>query len=354
MKEEVTIEKENNALAVVSQSNAATIFVKGDGIQDIIKEIRAQVAGFVPDTSTQAGRKEIASMAYKVARTKTYLDDMGKELVAKYKAVPKKIDANRKLIRDELDALRDEVREPLDRYEAEEAERIAALRNRMEVFDHAERMGALDGSIELRKRIESLESIVIDESWQEMTAQAGVSKDAALIHLRAALDAAIDREAKEAELAALREREREREQKDREEAAARQAAEKARKEAEDRAMREKVESQMREEAAKRQAAEAELRRQQAEESARLAAEQAERDKAAAIEQAKEDERKRIEAEEAKKAEEERRRAEDRDHRIKINVAALNALIELGLTEDQGKTVIRGIASGKIPHVNIAY
>jgi hypothetical protein len=43
-------------------------------------------------------------MAYKVARSKTALDDGGKKLVADLKQIPKKIDAERKRVRDPLDA----------------------------------------------------------------------------------------------------------------------------------------------------------------------------------------------------------------------------------------------------------
>jgi hypothetical protein len=50
------------------------------------------------------GREAIASMEYKVARSKTALDDGGKKLVADLKQIPKKIDAERKRVRDPLDA----------------------------------------------------------------------------------------------------------------------------------------------------------------------------------------------------------------------------------------------------------
>ncbi|EGT6367902.1 cell envelope biogenesis protein TolA, partial [Escherichia coli] len=53
---------------------------------------------FVPDITTAKGRKEIAYLAYKVAQTKTYLDGLGKDLVAELKEIPKLIDANRKTV----------------------------------------------------------------------------------------------------------------------------------------------------------------------------------------------------------------------------------------------------------------
>lgn len=52
-------------------------------------------------------------MAHKVARSKTYIDNAGKDLVAELKALPKQIDESRRIVRERLDALKDEVRRPL-------------------------------------------------------------------------------------------------------------------------------------------------------------------------------------------------------------------------------------------------
>ena len=65
-------------------------------------------------------------MAYKVARSKTALDEQGKELVGAIKKQSGEIDAERKRVRDELDALKDEVRKPLTDWENAEKERVAA------------------------------------------------------------------------------------------------------------------------------------------------------------------------------------------------------------------------------------
>jgi hypothetical protein len=64
-------------------------------------------------------------MAHKVARSKTYIDNAGKDLVAELKALPKQIDESRRVVRERLDALKDEVRRPLTEWEAEQ-ERIKA------------------------------------------------------------------------------------------------------------------------------------------------------------------------------------------------------------------------------------
>lgn len=117
----------------------------GPALDDLLGRIRAATVTLVPDTTTDKGRKEIASLAYKVSRSKTAIDDAGKALVADIKARASKIDAARKKARDTLDALRDEVRAPLTEWEAEQArierekaEAEAAERARIEAERQAE------------------------------------------------------------------------------------------------------------------------------------------------------------------------------------------------------------------------
>ena len=63
------------------------------------------------------GRDAIASQAYKVSKSKTAVDNHGKDLVAGIKAQAAVIDRDRKAWRDQCDALRDEIRKPLDEWE---------------------------------------------------------------------------------------------------------------------------------------------------------------------------------------------------------------------------------------------
>ena len=105
------------ALVTLQPENALTLFTAGTGLESLLTDIRKQASSLIPDLTTAKGRKEIASVAYAVAQTKTYLDGIGKALTDEYKEIPKKIDATRKQIRDELDKLKDEVRAPLTAYE---------------------------------------------------------------------------------------------------------------------------------------------------------------------------------------------------------------------------------------------
>ena len=109
-------------LIPIEEINAIAVFAKG-GIDSLLKRIDIEASTFVPDVETPSGRKEIASLARKVASSKVFLDKAGKELVKGWKDQAKVVDAERRKARDFLDDLRDKIRKPLTEYE-EEQERI--------------------------------------------------------------------------------------------------------------------------------------------------------------------------------------------------------------------------------------
>ena len=119
-------ETEKTQLITINSNEALDIFTNETKLQELIEAAKLKISGLIPDVYSDKGRKDIASMAYSVARTKTYLDSIGKELVSHYKEIPKKIDSGRKFARDSLDSLRDEVRKPLDEWENEQ-ERLKLL-----------------------------------------------------------------------------------------------------------------------------------------------------------------------------------------------------------------------------------
>lgn len=100
--------------------NGVEVFT-GHKLDELLEAIRKETTTLVPDVSTVDGRKSIASVAYKIARSKTTIDDAGKSLVSGWKKQAAEVDAARKKARDYLDALKDEVRAPLNEYEAEQA-----------------------------------------------------------------------------------------------------------------------------------------------------------------------------------------------------------------------------------------
>ena len=119
----------SNDLIPLENPNVPALFTPG-GLSEILSKIEEDALALVPDLSTAKGRDAIASTAARVARSKTYLDGLGKDYVAQLKDLPRKIDAERKAMRDRLDALRDKVRAPLTEWEEAEHEK-AALTERL-------------------------------------------------------------------------------------------------------------------------------------------------------------------------------------------------------------------------------
>ena len=70
-----------NTLIIAEPITAITVYQTEGGVDAILSKIKAEVKSIVFEVSTAAGRKEVASLAYKIARTKTLLDDQGKALV---------------------------------------------------------------------------------------------------------------------------------------------------------------------------------------------------------------------------------------------------------------------------------
>jgi len=327
-------------LVEIKEANALQVFAVGEQIDPILSEIRKQATAFYPDVKTAKGRKEIASMAHKVAQSKTYLDAIGKKLTDEYKEIPKKIDANRKKIRDELDRLKDEVRRPLTEWEEAEAARVQAIKDRIETIRQHAAMS--EDSTMAKSAISRLESIAIDESFAEFAAEAAQAKDKSLSILRADLEYCIKRESEAAELARLRAEEAKREQEARDRKIAEAAREKAEADAERKAMEERA-------AAERRELELKLAAERSERAKIEAIERAEREKSAAIEA----ERKRIEEEREKVRAEEAAREADEAHKFSIHSEIISDLGSF-IGEKSAMIVINALRDGMVRHVVIKY
>lgn len=351
-----------NELQVLEQNSNAIVeaFKTEGGAKALFDRIAEQARSVVPDLSTDKGRKAIASMARKVASTKTAFDAHGKELKEQYTVITNKIDADRKLFRDSCDALRDEIRKPLTEWEEARDAHIQAIKDRISVFD-AGRVDTFSPSSLIQKVISEVEAIPIDESFEDFANEAAIKKDAALTSFKKTLEIVLAREAEQAELQRLQREEAERQQRERDAAIAKQAAEQARIEAENKAKTEREEA----EKLARQFAEREARLKAEKEAAELREAQL---KQQAIEQAKqaeikerqaiEAERKRIEDEQAAQLkaqqEAEAARLANVEHMRAINNQILNKLCEIGLDEGQAKAVITAIAKNQIPHISVKY
>ena len=332
-----------NELQVLEQNVIVAAFAKRGGTDELYERIAQEVRSHVPDVSTKKGRDAIGSLALKISKSKTLIEKCGKELVAEQKAQIKLIDDDRIAIVKKFDQLRDEILAPRDAWEQAEKDRVA---KHSQFISNIKVMYGLCfdlPSLEIKKAIDSLESLVVDSSLDEYEQEAKLAKFETIEALRTALVAREKHEAEQAELERLRQAEILRQQQEREAQIAREAAEKATREAEEKArfeaervQREKAEAEQREARLKAEKEAAELRAQHAAEA----------------------ERKRIEAEQAVKLESERQAEEARQanqaHRKKICNEALKGLLALGIDEAKGKEILQAINKGLVPHVSINF
>ena len=321
---------ETTDLVVIEKANALTVFKSSDQIEEILAKVEREVMSFVPDVSTAKGRKEIASLAYRVAQTKTYLDSLGKDLVAELKEIPKLIDGNRKTVRDRLDALKEKARQPLSDYKAEQ-ERIKA--------EESARIAAekLAAEVETAHEMALLMNKEFDRERAEAAAEAERQR---IAHEEEIKQRAIEHARQEAEAQA---------QRDRESAAQREAQLIAQAE------KEKADRIAAQERAEREAKEAQERTERL---AKEAREQAEREKQQAVEAAQ---RKAAEAEAARRAEEKRiadeaaKRAANEKHRKAIGTEIVTALLaRTSLSREQAIEVLIALKDEEIPHTSITY
>ncbi len=317
-------------LVVIEKQNAMAVFTTKEQLDPLLEQIEKEARSLVPDVSTRKGRDAIASMAHKVARSKTYIDNAGKDLVAELKALPKQIDESRRIVRERLDALKDEVRKPLTEWEAEQ-----------ELIKAEEAMNTLHA-----------EALVMNEEFdRQRAAQIEADHEMALL-----MNDKFDRDREE------QRRQAEQAQRERDERLKQEAAEQARRDAEakhkaeiEAAARREAEEKARAEIAERQRIEAE---QRAELDKQIAQARAEREKQEAIaaerRRQEEAESARL-AEEKRKVDEQAKREADVKHRKTVGTNIVNALTSnTSLTREQAIEVLTALKDDLIPCAKINY
>ncbi|OWV53564.1 hypothetical protein DMP39_24780 [Klebsiella pneumoniae] len=317
-------------LVVIEKKNAMAVFTNNDQLDPLIEAIEKEARSLVPDVTTKKGRDAIASMAHKVARSKTYIDNAGKDLVAELKALPKQIDESRRVVRERLDALKDEVRRPLTEWEAEQ-ERIKA-EEAMNAL-HAEAL-VMNENIDLQRAVQfeadhEMALLMNDAFDREQADKAAEAERQRIAH---------EEEIKRLAAAAAAREVEQRIQREREEAAHREAVLKAQAE---QAERDRIAAEQKAEADKQAAIEAERRKAQ-EEADRIRREAEQREQARL-------------AEDKRKADEQARREADVKHRKAVGTEIVKALLaNTSLTRDQAIEVLTAVKDGRIPHTGISY
>lgn len=261
-------------LAVIQTITPLAVFTDPQSADSLIDKIREEAAKCGTDISTEEGRESIRSMAYKIARSKTALDGMGKGLTDEWARQKKAVDTERKRIWDEMERLQAQVRKPLTDWEnaeklrvQEREERIAGM-SLLIVFALDTRGPHHPELAEIESRITKLQELAVFD-WQEFADRAAKMQTEVIRQLGDHLEQRKKYDAEQAELARLRKEQADREQKEREDKIAADAAAKAKADAEEKA------------AADAKAAQEKADREKAEADQRAADEKARADKAEA-------------------------------------------------------------------------
>jgi len=289
-----------------------------------------------------SGNKAARSHIYKLRQTKSAIEKTrkyAKEGVIEY---GRKIDKFANDLKFEIEKMIAVHEKPLLEIEQKERDRVAAIKSKVdEIYYYTE--GWSDktlSSIELRRHLNDVKNIGIDDSFQEFKDEAINAKEKAIADIEKQITQALEKE----ELDRLREEERKRKEEEtiqiRIKEAEQKAIEEERRKAEQKE-REAIEREKQHQLAiERAREEKELAEKRALEAERLAKEKAERENQEKFE------RELIDA---------RKREADKIHAENIHNDIFNDLIAINdLTECQVKYIIKMIAGNHVRHVKIIY
>jgi septal ring factor EnvC (AmiA/AmiB activator) len=302
---------------VISKALDPVEIFTSNGLDPILERIKNETLSIALDMSTIKGRKEIASLAHKVAVSKTTLDKLGKDLVSGWKEKAKKVDVERARAWDRLETLQKQVRQPLTEWEDADKQRVTRHEaNLAEIVNSGpftlQNWQTLSVEV-MRDRLAEVQKDA-ELDWQEFSVKAKAAIESASKAINSAIEKRKEYDAEQTELARLRKEEAERKQREHEERLKAEAAEKARITAEEKARREAEAEAKRVAAEKAKAEQERLRIQREKEEAEARAAKAEADRIAS----------------------EQRAARDK------------------APHEQAKAIVAAIARGEVPHIVISY
>lgn len=340
----------NKELVIINEKTDIAQLFKPESIDDILDKIKKEVELFVPNVSTDKGRKEIASFARKVASSKTLIDGAGKKYVAELKALPKIVDGERKRLRDECDRLRDEVRQPLTDWEDMRKEVDTIIGE----FNRAIREIAELNSSGIKEKISWLNSFDPENIVEDKREKFKEHLDNAKLSLENAYLKAKKAEEEAAELERLRAEEEARKRKEAEEARIKAAEQRAREQAEKESRERELKAKLDKELAEKRAKEAEERalrvEAEAKDRAARAAEQARRE----AEERAAEEKRIADAEEKRKAEKKQQLEKDKQHRAEIEAEIEASFRMNGYSSEEAFRLRALLVGGKIKNVVVSY
>lgn len=181
------------------------VFTDATMADALFQQIEAEIAAHVPDLSTGVGRKAIASLAYKVAQTKTAIDGAGAALNEDANKRIAAVNAERRRFKAKLQEMQDRARKPLDDWEADEERRLKAAREMIAAVQTAGTVIFGDTAASVRRRLTELGTLAaIEEQFGDMLPVWRAALETAKRSLAAGYERLVKEEADQRELDKLR------------------------------------------------------------------------------------------------------------------------------------------------------
>lgn len=265
-KREALVILDDYSVIVAEREGLQQFFANGENLQRLADHIEKLARGLVADTSTKEGVSQIKTAARQIASVRKKVDDLGKDVVADLKALPKVIDNNRKDFRERLEALQEDIRRPVTEIE----EREKAIADIKGIHFNCVVMDSKDLAEKIAEITDARDKVT-KEVWKESYDAVLKAYSGEISALQLMMEAAEKREAEQRELDELRKKQEEADRIIREQKIKEEAERRAREEAEAKAAAEKARLEAEKREAEQRAAEAEKARQEAEERANDAA-----------------------------------------------------------------------------------
>lgn len=182
----------------IKQDDIVKTFCDKKKLSKYIEIVQKEVSSTNHNLKTDAGRKEIASRAFKVSKVKTALSKVLDTSLTEAKALIKSAGEGKKFLNEELDKLRNETRQPLTQWEQEEEiknnARIEEIQAKIKGISDLALIPADVDKDHLTSMIDAVENIDCSEGFDEFAQDALQQKAKAKVILSDSLNSLIQKE----------------------------------------------------------------------------------------------------------------------------------------------------------------
>jgi hypothetical protein len=199
----MTEDTKNTALIDLSTIEPSKVFVDG-GTESLSKIVEAEVAKFSADVTTEEGRKEIFHFDRKIASTKIGIDTAKKLFTEGLREAVNAVNKEGKRFVDRMEEIQAEVSAPLKEWKEIERRRVEGLTDLLNEIKNLYDHGQAYKSTDITELLAKLDQINEGFDWEDFAQVAGEETEKMRDLLETKFAAAVEQEAKDAELEKLR------------------------------------------------------------------------------------------------------------------------------------------------------